>query len=422
MALVSSVFVLALMGEPSAPSSAGWTRDPRTRVEDWRADMDALAKEPPARHKNAFFRCTRSEFEAAARALRDSVPRLADHQAVAGLMGLAAMLGDAHTGIAVRELSPPWHQFPVTLYVFSDGVFVTGAGAGHEDLTGCTLLSFGATPTEEALRRVAATSAYENEAAFLDKAPRLLPVAEIAHAVGLSPAIDRVTLTVRDRRGTVRTVELEALPAGARVTPATAPEDSLPLYRRTGPGRNWFRVLPGSRALYFRYGACADEPQRKVADLGAEMLRAIDAGEAARVIVDLRENGGGNSALLQPFIAGLKARPALRGRVAALIGRRTFSSAEMNAAALKAEAGAVLIGEPTGQKPNAYGEVKSFTLPRSGLVVYYSTKYWKTEEGDRPSLEPDHAVRLSSADYFGLQDPVLAAALERTAGKGEAGP
>ena len=35
---------------------------------------------------------------------------------------------------------------------------------------------------------------------------------------------------------------------------------------------------------------------------------------------------------------------------------------------------ATLVGEPTGGKPNAYGDVRTFSLPNSRLVIRYSTK------------------------------------------------
>ncbi len=44
----------------------------------------------------------------------------------------------------------------------------------------------------------------------------------------------------------------------------------------------------------------------------------------------------------------------------------------------------ILVGEPTGGKPNSYGEISSFLLPNSGLVVNYSTKYFEQVSGDPP--------------------------------------
>jgi len=187
----------------------------------------------------------------------------------------------------------------------------------------------------------------------------------------------------------------------------------LPLSRQKRAHANWFELLDASKTLYLRYNACQDEPDQTVAALGDQMLEAIDAHGVDHVIVDLRANGGGNSGLLEPFLRGLKRRKAIAhpGGIVGIIGRGTFSSAHMHAVYLKEELGATLVGEPTGQKPNAYGEVRWFVLPNSRIAVRYSTKYWRLAEGDPPSLDPDVLVRATSSDYFSMRDPVLETAL-----------
>ena len=47
----------------------------------------------------------------------------------------------------------------------------------------------------------------------------------------------------------------------------------------------------------------------------------------------------------------------------------------MNAVHLEQETQVLTVGEPTGGKPNNFGEIKTFSLPNSGLTVRYSTKY-----------------------------------------------
>jgi len=37
---------------------------------------------------------------------------------------------------------------------------------------------------------------------------------------------------------------------------------------------------------------------------------------------------------------------------------------------------AILVGEPTGNKPNHYGQQQNFELPNSRLMVHYSTKHF----------------------------------------------
>ena len=169
------------------------------------------------------------------------------------------------------------------------------------------------------------------------------------------------------------------------------------------------RVRP---ALYVKYNRCADSPKHSFAGFADAVMAAAEDPAVTRIIVDVRHNGGGNSEVFRPLVPRLREWAADDpGRVlVAVIGRGTFSSGQMNAADLR-KIGAVVVGEPTGQKPNAFGEIKTFTLPRSGLTVRYSTKRFETDPSDPPSMMPDVAVGSLSTDFFAGRDPVLDAAL-----------
>ena len=120
-----------------------------------------------------------------------------------------------------------------------------------------------------------------------------------------------------------------------------------------------------------------------------------------------------DSAILFRLLSGLQDRLDLnqRGHFFVVIGRKTFSSAVINAVDLKKQTQAIFIGEPTGGKPNSCGEVNTFILPKSGLAIKYSTKVFKLIEDDLPSFTPDISAQISSSDYSAGQDPVLDAIL-----------
>jgi hypothetical protein len=69
---------------------------------------------------------------------------------------------------------------------------------------------------------------------------------------------------------------------------------------------------------------------------------------------------------------------------------------------------AQIVGEASSQRPNAYGDIRSFELPNSKLKVWYCTKYFKlASSGDPDSLPVDIPVELTAKDYFAGRDPVL---------------
>jgi len=419
MRLASPICLLLCIASPvaqtpppaAAANDAGISKE--QRLANWREDLAFLTSELPAKHKNAFFHCSKADFEAAVAALERDLPALQDHQIIVRLMQLVAKLGDFHTGIGSEALPKPWSFLPIAFTLFADGPVIVAAREAQRDLIGCTLVQLGGVPIDEALHRAASVAGCENEATFKSIAPRQLVNGLIAHALGLCPAPDRAAITVRDGKGSERTVELTALSPGEKLAVGGPQGAAQPLYRQQRPTANWFEPLPEQHAVYFHYWRCTDDPGRRVVDVGEDVLEAIEADGVSRLVVDLRGNGGGNSALLMPFIQRLASRKNVNrpGGIVVLVGRGTFSSAHLNAVSLHKDLHAVLIGEPTGQKPNAYGEVKTFKLPHSQIEVRYSTKFWQTEDGDRPSMEPDVRVEPSSADFLAGRDPVLAAAL-----------
>lgn len=114
---------------------------------------------------------------------------------------------------------------------------------------------------------------------------------------------------------------------------------------------------------------------------------------------------------MQPLLSALAESPKInkKGHLFVVVGRSTFSSAILNALTLKNETEAIFVGEPTGGRPNHFGEVRSFNLPNSGLTVRYSTKYFRYSDDDSESLFPDILVEPSFSDFVSNTDSVLQA-------------
>lgn len=176
----------------------------------------------------------------------------------------------------------------------------------------------------------------------------------------------------------------------------------------------WFQYLPEDKTIYLKYNSCREMSGRPFGDATDELLRLAGEKQVEKLVIDLRHNGGGNSGIMDPFIDRLASWPALnqRGRLFVITGRQTFSSAILNAVALKKKTAALFAGEPTGGKPDHYGEVQMLELPRTKLSASYSTKYFRVTGDGRPSFLPDFTIEPSAADYLANRDPVLDAILQ----------
>jgi hypothetical protein len=392
-------------------------QDPGTQMSEpdqWTSDLDFLAKELPARHKNLFFKVSAEEFQAEVAALKARIPKLSRAEFLAELARLVASVGDSHTSFTVF----PQKAFPLKLYWFKEGICVTDTAAEFAELLNGRLESVDGRPVEEVVRAFAGIIPHDNDSQVEDFVPRFLASSEHLLGLGLIAKPDEASFAVRAPSGRSVSARMTCVPFSAIRTitwaaPAVDPS-RLPLYRRTAGAAYESAYLADSRTLYFAYNSCRDLPDRPFAAFADGLWETMRTKPVEKLVIDLRNNGGGDSSILDPFIRRLTAEGINRkGRLFVILGRRTFSSAVLNAIDLKKKTEAVFYGEPTGGKPNHYGEIQTLTLPHLGLKVSYSTKYFQFVEGDEPSLTPDVLVELTLDDYLAPRDPVLEAILKR---------
>jgi C-terminal processing protease CtpA/Prc len=125
-----------------------------------------------------------------------------------------------------------------------------------------------------------------------------------------------------------------------------------------------------------------------------------------------RQNGdfitGGEEAPEKPKDNPLR----YKGKVCFLIGNHTFSSANMLAATVMDYKLATLIGEISGEAPNDYGDIFSIKLPQTGMTFSTSSKQFVRPNGDkndRNAVLPDIYVKQNPTNK---QDDVQQRAIQ----------
>jgi hypothetical protein len=402
---------LARAGSPGADSLAR-----PDRVERWRTDLEFLGDELPRRHGSLFWRTPAAVFRSRLDSLVGAVPRCPDWQLVAGVAWLCA-LADAHTTLQWGDTASHFRHLPIQIADFEEGWYVLATDLAHVSLLGARLVAVGDLPADRAAGALAPFLSHENEAWLGDRLGPALGCPELIAAAGLATTPDTIAMRFDDGHGAIVAAMLTPLPLASRprwLTVFSEQHVTVPVARRDPGLAYWCRVLPESHALLFRYNACTEIDTLPFERFAARFWAAADSARVERVIVDLRANAGGRSSLWEPFVRGLTKRSGLarKDRLAVLISSRTFSSAVLDAWELSDHA--TLIGQPSGGKPNGWGEVKTFRLPRTGLLIQYSTRYFRlVRDADPPSLEPDVAVPLRWDDYRNGRDAVLERALAR---------
>ena len=396
------------------------TTTPALTKAQWRDDLKYFARELAKRHKNLYHATSQEQFERAIADLDAAIPSLQDHQIIVKLRQIAASVGDGHTGVRLPEF---FKRYPINVYWFGPELRVIAAAKEYQSALGARIVKIGALDIDEVMTRVATcfpSKDNENEWFVLSTSPAFLVRPEVLHALGIVPDLSRAAFTLEDAAGRRSIVEITpvVLPPAVNgtINIGMVPVDNEPpLFRQKLGEPFWFVHLQDSGTTYVnfkRYPALKQNSQA--------LFSAIDRTRPERLVIDLRQNGGGDYFVGRDhLIEPIKKRPAInqKGRLFVIVGRATFSAAMVNAIDFRNQTNAILVGEPIGERPNSYSENDEMTLPNSRLVVSYSTRYYKFVEQDVPAVLPDERIDATWTDFRAGRDTVMDWILARPVGR-----
>ena len=156
--------------------------------EQWRQDLQYLAKELPRRHKNAFHTVSKDQFERAIAAFDAAIPSLEEHEILVGLRRIVAMIGDAHTALAPTE---NFHRYPLTLYRFGDDLRVVRTTSNYKQVLGARVVGVGSLGIAEATAKVDTLTPHENDQ-FV-RSPRCFMHLELCGIYSMRSGLSRTT-------------------------------------------------------------------------------------------------------------------------------------------------------------------------------------------------------------------------------------
>ena len=296
-------------------------------------------------------------------------------------------------------------RFPIVLNWFGDTLRVVQASRSYQQVLGARVVGVG----DQSIERVIAAlgkyvQQHENEYFVRRVSASLLTYAgALAGARVIASESAAVWKFATD--GGEIAVQLTPVPPSGRSGMLSAA--SVPLTRQRGPSGAWYGPYPDDGVVFVKLSEYRDGSAMRL--LADSVFHAVDAIKARKLAFDFRLNGGGNyKAFESAFLSELKRRSQRNElQVFVLIGRGTQSAPVVNAIQLKEQAGAILVGEPTGGRPNMLAEPDRFRLKFSGLGAAVSTHQHKFASGDPEALMPEAEIPLSWQDYQKGIDPVF---------------
>ncbi|WP_205411221.1 S41 family peptidase [Mucilaginibacter pineti] len=362
---------------------------------DYLQDLQYLKDTLPKRHINLFAKISKADFDKNITAIASRLANRDYETFTAELFKLTVAIGDEHT-----HIEPVFTKAaPIRFNKFAEGIYVTATDTTNTDVLLYQLTGVNGHPINEVISRFKEIIQSGNQSFFDSRFLHFINNPAILKGLQITNSTDETTfdLIAPDGKTVKRTIKSVT---GEDAVNLPLIEVKNKLLSQKGKGNYWYSYDAESGTLYFNYNNCQEQDGHPFSAFNDELFDAIDKNKPRRLVVDLRYNGGGNSAVLGPFIERIKQSYLnSKGKLFVLIGKQTFSSALMNAVDFKRDTHATLVGEPTSGSVNHYGEVRGFRLPHTKIVIGYSTRYWENWKGHNGPLMPDAAITYSVKNY-----------------------
>jgi len=434
--ILSFLVAFGIVG--STPATASTTRT----VQQWDDSIDHLVDQLRATHPEPFAKIGRLEFLRAAENLKKDLPRLTEEQRMVQAMRLVASIGDGHT-----QLEPDRPDFgkwyPIHVVEFPDGYFVTSAFKGHQRLAGAEVLKIAGRPVGDAAAAARSLVGMDND---FGKRWHLgsLHNAALMRGLGFAAADWSLNVSFRLANGKIVTQSLPAIAAddprysanfsrndwedGAETLgpPLGSPSDWTTAFR--GEPASAFRVrddrhpvhltlrralvtrnLPEANAYYIQSNIVEDSFDESFRHLFNRAMAEIDAAKSKNIILDLRNNPGGDGSRIPELVTLFGRHLSRQQNLYLLTGPKTFSAAILWLGDFITFLHPTIVGEPAGAALNSFGDAHEFPLVQIGATSHISTlRNVKSGVLDLSRFTPvDIPAPMTFADWRAGRDPAV---------------
>lgn len=382
--------------------------------ETWVKDITYLEKRINELHYSPNHAISKTDLSKEFVVLKSKIDSLSDEQIVVELMKIIGRLGNGHN--LIIPTSPKkgaLKKLPIQFYQFNDGIFIVDAEKGFEQWIGYKVTFIENIPIEEALQKTNAVNARDNDMQTFWLGPYYLGLPDVLQGLGVIENASQVTITLSNQKGTSQEVTMNPVAWDFSDFPKMPKlkTDNQPLFLSKTENPYWYDFLPESNSIYVQFNVVTQKKTQSLKDFNLEIRKLMTEKKTQNLILDLRHNHGGNGSILTPMLKTIVNFEVMnpKGKLFVIIGRETFSASQNLLTDITKYTNPIIVGEPSGSKPNHIGEAGWFQLPNSGLMGLISTQFHQTSkaEDSRKWIAPHIPVSLSSTDYFNGNDKAL---------------
>ncbi|MEX2963840.1 hypothetical protein [Microbulbifer sp. TYP-18] len=390
-----------------------------SRNDAWANDLQFLLSEIKRLHVDPYHSVSAEELELKVKLIVEKIPKLSDEQIVFQFMELLASVGNGHNFIVpTNSLKGAFTRLPVQFYWFNDGIYIVRASDRYRHLIGRKIISVENIPVEQVMERIEKVNARDNEMQQYWLGPYYLAIPEVLKGLNVVSDTKSIALALVDENGKEEKVMFSGEPfsfGGFPRLPELENADN-PEYLTRISENYWYFENREANYFYIQLNAVAQSKSQSLSEFSGEVRQNIKKSNIKNVILDLRHNSGGNGSIIPPLTRALIhfVEQDTDNKLFVIVGRNTFSAAHLLLADINRLTDAIIVGEPSGSRPNHLGEAGWFKLPYSGVWGIISSQYHQASKAEdhRIWIAPHLPVSLSSVSYFSGEDPAMKQIIE----------
>lgn len=445
------IFLLLIVFSLQGCSAASAYTDERN--EFWIKDMEYVQHNLPIRHANLFANITKEEFNSQMDKLKKDIPSINDDEIQIRLMEILAPAEDAHllimnfaadmmkhfsaeTFYSLKLKSNMDYILPIKTKWFGDELIITEVHSDYKEILGARLEKINNKPIEDVIEKINTLIPHNNEQRLKFLNVMFLSHPQVLRHFNLLKG-ESLSMEFKNMDGKIIKKNIKVMNTNdVHFMSVMDNQKEKPLYM-TKNDLYWYEYLPEAKAVYFKlstYGEMevlnkrnynkesnksSGERARDFGDFASfleDMIAFMKDNKPEKLVIDLRGNNGGIPSILKglrEYIEWDSDFPE-KGSVFLLVDKGSFSAPILECTFYKDNLKAIVVGEPTGERPFVFGGggADTMMLPNSRVSILYSAGEFAPIDKNIDSVVPDIVVNVSFEEYRNGIDPVLKAALD----------
>ena len=381
-------------------------------VENWKEDLRAYKMGLEENHIDLYNQISKADFEQELQGIESGLGEKTDTDVIIDLMRLTRKIGDGHTALSLRGIEK--HLFPIEVYEV-DGLWrVIKATREHEDLLGKVLTKIDGKPMDKIAGEVSEVAQYVENPQSLDiRTGQYLVISELLFGLDLTEKETQANFTFRNDDQKESDLILQAISEKDyyEISDFASFDIVIPeIEKPKNPKHDflWFSPIENTDGVYIKFEGYPVFEEME--EFGASLLNYINQNKAKQVVIDLRNNGGGDYfvGIVLAYSLNLADSIDWKSGVYVLTDKVTFSAATTNATLFRQMLNAKIVGEPSGSNPTGYQDMGQIKLPNSGLNVSYSKRLFRFQEEITQGIQPDVLIEYDWESYSKGTDNMMA--------------